>query len=334
MPRQRERNALQHAGRVGREQCQRYAIRLAFDGTTYQGFQSQPYKNTVQDQIEHRLRGLLKRDAKITAWGRTDSGVHAQGAVVTVDLSLEEVTKFARRNPASSSDDEGGSDRTLGAARFLHSVLKEFACNTGDAPQPHTRYGSITARSVAPVPSDFDARYSARWKRYAYYVCACEGDRTPFAWDRYAWRVRRPSLDVAAMADAATLLSSRERDFGWMCVMQPGERRDPRRKVTMRVKRVPVDNDAENTPYFLRQNGEAAMYKITCTCDFFLYKMMRRIVGILVAVGTKEAGVDALERCLDAHENGSGPHEIPAYLLQTAPAKGLCLEHIEYDIAI
>mmetsp|Transcript_11890 Transcript_11890/g.21980 ORF Transcript_11890/g.21980 Transcript_11890/m.21980 type:complete len:350 (+) Transcript_11890:218-1267(+) len=349
MPKQRERNAIKSTDRIARDQFQRFAIRLAFDGTTYQGFQSQPSKNTIQDQIEHRLSGLLRRQVRITAWGRTDSGVHAQGAVVTVDLSLDEVTKFSKRvgsigNSSKSSTTEEETDQISrkAAARFLRSV--RFPCNSGDTTQPQSRDGSITSISVVPVPLDFDARYSALWKRYVYYICAgagSAGDELPFAWTRYSWQIKQ-SLNLAAMVGAAELLTSQEHNFEWLCVMQPGELRDPRRKVQLSVEAIiPMKNNStdNNIPYFLQQKETAVVYKITGTCDFFLYKMMRRIVGVLVAVGRNDADLDALKRCVDVYDNDDDDTnrtkiQIPSKLLETAPAKGLCLEHIEYTIKI
>lgn len=353
MPKQRERNALPSAERIARDDHQRFAVRLAFDGTTYRGFQSQPDGNSIQDQLEHRLRNLLRRRARVAAWGRTDGGAHARGALVTVDLSVDEVAEFARRRSTEEegSEEEGGSSSDAAkASRFLHSVLKEFACNSGvdaAAPRPQARCGSIRARRVTPVPRDFDARYSALWKRYAYYVCAGGGDngggggdRLPFAWTRYAWQIDR-SLDSSAMVDAAELLGGgEEHNFEWMCVTQRGELRDPRRTVRLGVETVPMNGDETgDVPYFVQRPAGATIYKITGACDFFLYKMMRRIVGVLVAVGKNDADLDTLKRCVDAYDNDDVDANrtkvrIPDKLLQTAPAKGLCLEHVEYDIPI
>lgn len=74
MPYQRERNATPGNGRMAKENSVRFAIRLAYDGTDYQGFQSQPHGNTIQDQLEYRLSHLLKRKIRIFGWGRTDTG--------------------------------------------------------------------------------------------------------------------------------------------------------------------------------------------------------------------------------------------------------------------
>ena len=173
MPNQRQRNAIPPSNRSALPNHCRFAIKLAFDGTTYKGFQSQPHNNTIQDQLEYKLRGLMRRHVGVLAWGRTDSGVHATGAVVTVDLTLEEVRQLAQRQRAirtkQTMNKEGKitsldmSDQER-AALFLHAVLKEFDCDVGlstdnDADEvvvimPQTRFGSITAQSIIPVPSD------------------------------------------------------------------------------------------------------------------------------------------------------------------------------------
>jgi tRNA pseudouridine38-40 synthase len=54
---------------------------VAYDGTAYCGFQTQPGKNTIQDKIEEALRMLTGEEIRIIGSGRTDSGVHARGQV-------------------------------------------------------------------------------------------------------------------------------------------------------------------------------------------------------------------------------------------------------------
>lgn len=415
MPHQRERNAIQSS--IAREdnddECcrssqrrHRFAIKLAFDGTTYFGFQSQPHGNTIQDQIEKRLHGLLvyqRRerygrnsgdggDIRIEAWGRTDAGVHAVGAVITVDLFHEEVCKFATAmrskelkllknskkdnenfDKTSEDEEEEESKTRVRAAQFLHSVLREFACDAGDTDIPggfETRYGSIVARSVTPVQLDFNPRYSAKWKRYVYYVCSTGteggsglGGSLPFAWSRHSWQVNKV-LNYDAMMNAAAMLSNGEHNFEWLCIVQRGELREMRRTVILSVERIQYQQPMTNSnskhidgqqqqqqPYFQRCFGDSssndvnAIYKISCTCDFFLYKMMRRIVGVLIAVGRSDATLDNLRTCLDEFDdyyctqlNGEvqtrNKSTVPSKLLNTAPAKGLCLDHIEYDMEI
>lgn len=65
---QRERNAIQSECRLAMSGSFRFAIRLAYDGSDYLGFQSQPHGNTIQDQIEIRLRAMLRRNLRIFGW--------------------------------------------------------------------------------------------------------------------------------------------------------------------------------------------------------------------------------------------------------------------------
>lgn len=64
----------------------RYFIHLAYKGTNYYGWQSQPMGNTVQQSIEHAFSVILRQAVYITGAGRTDSGVHAKQMYAHVDL--------------------------------------------------------------------------------------------------------------------------------------------------------------------------------------------------------------------------------------------------------
>lgn len=54
---------------------------VSYDGTSYNGFQSQPNRNTVQDKLEEAIWHLTGETVKVLASGRTDAGVHARGQV-------------------------------------------------------------------------------------------------------------------------------------------------------------------------------------------------------------------------------------------------------------
>jgi tRNA pseudouridine38-40 synthase len=374
-PHQRARNAIQCNSRSPLPNTYRFAIRFAYDGTGFHGYQSQADEEkvpTIQDAIESRLRKLLSRNVRVLGWGRTDVGVHASGAVCTVDLGLDEVKRLSsdRRIRRRKSDirnisachnaavaltnntdcDEGNKDEIRitwedelnEAAKTIQSALKEFKCS------PNLP-GSITARKCTPVPPSFDARFSCRWKKYVY-IISCSKTRSPFL-SRYSWQMDC-MLDYDAMVQAANLLSG-QHDFSWLSVIEPGDRMHPIRNLSLVIDRVyaspqcpfsqfgdaDVDEDTETS----------VMFKISATCDFFLYKMMRRIVGALVAIGNSIVHVNDLESCIQLHDeafhkcddNSSDIScedkkqiEIPKGLLQTAPANGLTLDHVEYDIKV
>ncbi len=112
----------------------RLRIDLSYDGTDFHGWATQPDLRTVQGTLEDALAIVLRLpDVSVVCAGRTDTGVHARGQVVHVDLP--------------SSYDE----RLL---RRLNGILP----------------ADIRVRAVAPAPEGFDARFSALWRRYAYRV--------------------------------------------------------------------------------------------------------------------------------------------------------------------
>src|SRR5690242_16200264 len=106
---------------------------LGYRGTRFAGWGIQPHKPTVQATVESALASALGHAVRVTAAGRTDAGVHAEGQVISFETS-------------SSITPRG-----------LHSVL--------EAKLPV----DVWVHDVAEAPGDFDARRSARrrWYRYA-----------------------------------------------------------------------------------------------------------------------------------------------------------------------
>ena len=329
MPFQRERNAVAGPCRTAAPGYIRFAIKLAWDGTCYQGFQAQAHGITVQDQVELRLMKLLRgRSLRIFGWGRTDRGVHARGAVVTVDLTMDEVRRLAMARKESMGEEDDVEEWKRGAAKSIGSALREFSCVGG--------VGSITALTVIPVAWDFDPRFSCLWKRYIYFISCGSRTRSPFM-GRYTWQLDH-ELDVHRMVEAAELLTGRH-NFEWLSVTQKGEQRDPFRELTLTVE-VVDPGPLMAAPGRGNVNCNT-MIQISATCDFFLYRMMRRIVGVLASIGGGRAQVEQLMACTDRFDEGSsGPEDasstktVPMELKETAPAQGLCLDHIEYEVAI
>jgi len=56
-------------------------LTIAYDGTRYAGWQIQKNAKTVREEIEKALKKILKEKIRVTASGRTDSGVHARQQV-------------------------------------------------------------------------------------------------------------------------------------------------------------------------------------------------------------------------------------------------------------
>ncbi len=85
---------------------QRYFIQLEFDGSAYHGWQKQPNAPTVEEAFTKTLEQAFQSPIEIVAAGRTDTGVHAKGMVVHIDLdkSLSPDTQIKRLNSMLPAD--------------------------------------------------------------------------------------------------------------------------------------------------------------------------------------------------------------------------------------
>lgn len=151
----------------------RYRLTVAYDGTGFHGWQSQPNRRTVQDVLEAGLLRLTGEAVRVAASGRTDAGVHADGQVVAFDLQRD------------------WEPRRLMLG--LNSVTP----------------GDVAVKAAAVAPEGFDPRRWATRRRYVYRIWNTSWE-SPF-WRRYAWRVGQ-TLDTEAMASAAAVLLG-EHDF-------------------------------------------------------------------------------------------------------------------------
>jgi tRNA pseudouridine38-40 synthase len=173
----------------------RLRLDLAYDGTGFHGWADQPGLRTVQGLLEAALARALRVEAvRVTCAGRTDTGVHARGQVVHLDVAQGTLEAAAGRSSAPPTE------------ALLHRL-------NGILP------GDVRVRGLAEAPAGFDARFSPLWRRYAYRI-ADEPRlvdplvrRTVLAWPR--------RLDVGGMREAAAPLLG-EHDFAAFCKRREG----------------------------------------------------------------------------------------------------------------
>ena len=146
----------------------RYRLLVEYDGGPYNGFQAQADQPSVQGSIERAVKAFTGETVRIHAAGRTDSGVHATGQSVHVDLSRDWPAQVVRN-----------------------------ALNAHLAPEP------IVILEAAEAPDDWHARFSAQERRYLYRIL---NRRSPPGLDQgRVWHVKTP-LDAQAMHAAAQAL--------------------------------------------------------------------------------------------------------------------------------
>ena len=146
----------------------RYRLTIEYDGGPYRGFQAQGDLPSIQGSIERAILGFSGETLRIHAAGRTDTGVHATGQVIHVDL-----------------------------AKAWKPEVVVNALNAHLVPEP------IAVLDAVMVGDDWHARFSAKERRYQYRVL---NRLAPPALDQgKVWHVKKP-LDAEAMHAAAQAL--------------------------------------------------------------------------------------------------------------------------------
>jgi len=172
----------------------RLRLDLAYDGRDFHGWAMQPDLRTVQGVLEEALATVLRTATPVTCAGRTDTGVHARGQVVHLDLSEEALAGAAGRD---------GADPTGGLVGRLNGLLDD----------------DVHVRAATRVPDSFDARFGALWRRYAYRIADRSAEVDPLVrghvvtWPRH--------LDDAGCQEAASGLVG-EHDFAAYCKRREG----------------------------------------------------------------------------------------------------------------
>jgi tRNA pseudouridine38-40 synthase len=160
----------------------------------------------------------------------------------------------------------------------------------------------INLLAASVVPHRFHARHDALARRYVYQVAR---RRTAFA-KPFVWWIKEP-IDVARMGAASQALVGMK-DFQSFAESDESKASPPHSTVVL-VERLAVV-----------ESGDLVLIGIEGS--HFLWKMVRRIVGVLAAVGRGELEPSGVAALL------ADSSDLPARL--TAPASGLFLERVYY----
>jgi tRNA pseudouridine38-40 synthase len=156
----------------------RYAVKLAYDGGPFSGWQKQPGRVTIQGVLEEALEAFCHEKPTVHGAGRTDKGVHALGQVASFDLTSDKPAKTV----------------LLAANAHLPKYVRVI--------------------DVTPVDTSFHARYGAVWREYVYHVWmggACYPQIRPYVW----WNGRR-RWNMDTIREACRRFAGTH-DFGAFC---------------------------------------------------------------------------------------------------------------------
>lgn len=232
--------------------------------------------------------------------GTRYSGWQKQKNARTVQGEVERALHAATGRPPLECQ---GSGRTDGG---VHALMQVAHVDLAAPPPPETLRrrvneelpADINVLAVEAAPPRFHARHAAVGRSYLYQIAT---RRTAFA-KPYVWWVKEP-LAVARMTAAAEA-------FRGMHDFQAFSDDDPEEKST----RVLIEEVA------VAEDGGLVLVRVAGS--HFLWKMVRRMVGVLVEVGRGGLAPSDVEALL------LGPSPTPARL--TAPASGLFLERVFY----
>lgn len=248
----------------------RYAVGIEYDGTGFSGWQrlskhGQPERegeSTLQAAVEAALSFVAGTSIEVTCAGRTDAGVHATAQVVHFDSPVQRAAR----------------GWVLGATSRLPPA--------------------ICVRWCVPVSSEFNARFSARARRYRYRIL-----NRPVrpALDRQSLSWERVPLDEAAMHRAAQALLG-EQDFSAFRTVHCQAAHARRELQSIRVSR----------------SGDVVDVEVQANA--FLHHMVRNIVGSLLMVGRGERTEGWMAELLAGRDRTvAGPTAPPTGLVFLGP---------------
>lgn len=241
-----------------------FKLTIAYDGTSYHGWQTQPGLITIQGIMEDTLAKIIGHKVVVCGAGRTDAGVHAKGQV------------------AHFHADTNHSLEIL--ARALNATLPS----------------DIAIIKIEEVPSSFHAQFDALGKEYRYYIFN-QPVRSPFVGKSSLWV--STGLDVEAMREALSLMVGTH-DFYSLSVVS-----EEKKNTIRTISRAEIKSEGDYLLVIIEGDG-------------FLHKMVRRIVGTLLAIGKHKISSDRIPKILQSHNKQLGGKSVPG--------QGLFLMSVKY----
>jgi tRNA pseudouridine38-40 synthase len=243
----------------------RFKLTVEYDGGPFVGWQRQATGMSIQQALEEAVLRITAETADVQGAGRTDAGVHALAQVAHVDIEKEIAPEKLR-----------------------------------DAINFHLKPAPIAVLAAEVAAPDFHARFSAIGRAYLYRIV---NRRAPLTVDRSrAWRIG-PSLDAAAMHDAAQVLIGKH-DF-----------------TTFRASLCQAKSPVKTLDRLsVHRIGEEI--QVIAESRSFLHHQVRNMVGTLRLVGEGKWSKADLQAALDAKDRSEGG--------PTAPPDGLYLTRVSY----
>jgi tRNA pseudouridine38-40 synthase len=305
--------AVTGTGNAASPAATRWRLVIAYDGAPFRGFADQPGQPTVAGALGAALARALRLESAplLTCAGRTDAGVHARHQVVHVDLP--------HPLPPGRTRGAGGDGEPFSATELCRSLNRQLA-------------PSVVVRAADEAPAGFDARRSARSRRYRYLVWNAPAADPLLA--PLAWHVS-DALDLRALRAAADTLVG-EHDFRAFCRRAPGT--GGHEPIVRRVvdagwcidegpEAVDASSSFGSVPALASASASASatgrLLRFEVAAASFCHQMVRSMVAAMVEVGRGRSDPARLVALLRSADRAGAP--------DPAPPHGLCLIGVGYD---
>nr|XP_045006925.1 tRNA pseudouridine synthase-like 1 isoform X1 [Jaculus jaculus] len=271
----------------------RYLVFFQYLGTDFNGvvaIRGSQRAVGVQNFLEEAAKRLNSVEpVRFTISSRTDAGVHALSNAAHLDVL-----------------------RRSGQPPFSPEVLTQ-ALNT------HLRHPAIRVLKAFRVSSDFHARHAATSRTYLYRLATgCTWPQLPVFERNICWALQTDCLDVAAMEEAAQHLLGTH-DFS--AFQSAGS---PAKSSVRTLRRISV-SPGPTSPFVLpHENRRLQFWTLEFESQSFLYRQVRRMTAMLVAVGQGILTPTHVKEILESRDP-LGKHQT-----RIAPAHGLFLKSVLY----
>ncbi|WP_215536861.1 tRNA pseudouridine(38-40) synthase TruA [Borreliella bavariensis] len=141
---------------------------IAYDGSIYHGFQIQPTKPTIQEEIEKALMKINKKKVKIHSSGRTDKGVHAKKQIITFEINI--------------------NIQLNNLKKALNTILLN---------------NSIKILKLKYVKNSFHPRFNAQKRKYSYRIL---NSNNYYPWESYQAHYVNKKLNISNLNQMAKIL--------------------------------------------------------------------------------------------------------------------------------
>ena len=309
----------------------RYRGRVAYNGSTFKGWQVQAKGRTVQGEIEQMLSRRFDRQVKIVGAGRTDSGVHARGQAFHFDVYPEEAITNNKSdvNEVLQHDEEQFCKKLQTSLnRMLPQDIRVW--NIQQCPPPVQVIKTISSLSDGDDKESSSIRiykwhviYNAKQKLYVYRINIGPQTISTDPIERYTRVYVDGDIDVSYLQRILSYYEGTHDFRAFAGAIEANQRKDGvEHKNTVRtVHSIKLIDEGEGK------------YRIEILLKGALYKMVRNMVGTALDVCRGRLSEEYMLQMLHHSDENNENRQFVRKdnKCKPAPPEGLTLEWVYFD---